>query len=117
YSTVDNETKRMKRIIDESEMDSENEIKIDDDAGAIYFDRTENLEQFGVVWFDTDININNKDRATIRIKLREIIDYLQTFDNIELCEEYIRNVKTETVFLIISSKLADKAFKWLQEYA
>lgn len=69
------------------------------------FDRTKNMERFTVIWLHRDANNRNKDHSKyIRAQLRGIIDYLQTFDKAADCERYIKEIKYETIFLVISSE-------------
>jgi tetratricopeptide (TPR) repeat protein len=61
----------------------------------------ENLEDFTVIWLDAGIDTSS-DCADTKQHLQSIINYLKTFTNAVLCVDYIKAVKEEKVFLIVS---------------
>ncbi|CAF4604676.1 unnamed protein product [Rotaria socialis] len=63
-----------------------------------------NLEDFSVVWLDTNLLITN-DCKEMANNLRQIINYLKLFDNTDDCLNYISSLTNEKVFLITSGSL------------
>lgn len=71
------------------------------------FDRMNNMEQCTVVWLHRKANVRNSDHSKyIRAQLRDIIDYLQAFNDVIECEQYIREAKNESIFFVVSSEFA-----------
>ncbi|CAF2937205.1 unnamed protein product [Rotaria sp. Silwood2] len=64
--------------------------------------RSENKEQFTVIWLGLDC-IKNSDR----IQLHSIIDYFRSFDDPKSCKNYIKMIEYESVFLIVSVELTE----------
>lgn len=68
------------------------------------FDRTKNLESLILIWLDMTNVFNN----AIEIKMRTIIDYFKLFKQIQECDEYIRKIQHQDIFIIISIKSEKK---------
>lgn len=60
-----------------------------------------NLESFACLWLDQDVN-KTEDNLQTQNELRQVINYLQTFDNTKDCEQYIRHIQNEKIVLIVS---------------
>jgi hypothetical protein len=63
------------------------------------------VEAFVLIWLDSTIN-TNEDTINSQTKLRAIVNSLFTFHSIDKTIQFIKNVKEEKVFLIISGSLA-----------
>ncbi|CAF3382494.1 unnamed protein product [Rotaria socialis] len=63
-----------------------------------------NLETFSLMWLDANVH-TTEDNIDAQVKLREAINFLQTFDKENECEEAIRNIVNEKVVLIVSGRL------------
>ncbi|CAF0985206.1 unnamed protein product [Rotaria sordida] len=61
----------------------------------------ENLEDFTVIWLDAGIDTSS-DCIDTKQHLLSIINYLKTFTDSAKCIDYIKTVKEEKVFLIVS---------------
>ncbi|CAF1198638.1 unnamed protein product [Didymodactylos carnosus] len=67
------------------------------------------MEGFTIVWPHRNANNRNKDHSKyMRAQLRGIIDYLQIFDDTIDCEKYIKEIKYETIFLVVSSEFVQE---------
>ena len=66
-----------------------------------------NKESFTLIWFDKNIQLNMKDIQLTKNMLREINDYTLFFTEFGDCIQYIKSVKSETIFLIVSGSDAD----------
>jgi hypothetical protein len=66
-----------------------------------------NLEIFSLVWLDASIN-NSEENLETQQRLRTIINHLLTFDDSNLCEDYIRSVSTHDRIVIIVSGLSGR---------
>ncbi|CAF2893640.1 unnamed protein product [Rotaria sp. Silwood2] len=65
---------------------------------------TPNLESFTCLWLDQNVDLTQDNRDTQQ-ELRKIINHLQTFDNSDECEKYIRKITQEKIVLIVSGAL------------
>ncbi|CAF1344117.1 unnamed protein product [Adineta ricciae] len=63
------------------------------------FDRSKNLEQLALVWFDTENIVDNE----LEIRMRAIIDYFKFFNHADECYDYLRSTHQAKLFIIISS--------------
>jgi len=63
-----------------------------------------NLELYSLIWCDANVDKTEENIQT-QMKLRSSINYIQTFDNMNECEEYIKGVKYEKVVLIVSGNI------------
>ncbi|CAF4747223.1 unnamed protein product [Rotaria sp. Silwood1] len=63
-----------------------------------------NLESFACLWLDRNVN-STEDNIKTQKELRRMINHLRIFDNIDKCEEYIRQITQEKVILIVSGSL------------
>jgi hypothetical protein len=63
-----------------------------------------NLESFACLWLDQNVNSTQDNRDTLH-QLRQVINHLQTFDNSDKCEQYVRQITQEKVVLIVSGSL------------
>ena len=63
-----------------------------------------NLESFICLWLDRSVSMTD-DNVNTQQQLRKIINHLQTFDNANECEKYIRRVANEKIVLIVSGTL------------
>lgn len=70
------------------------------------FSRNVNLEDFTVIWLDANVNRTDDCYETQQC-LREIINNLILFDNMEMCIECIDEYETEKIFLIVSDDLGE----------
>ncbi|CAF3678604.1 unnamed protein product [Rotaria socialis] len=64
-----------------------------------------NLESFTCLWLDRSVN-STEDNIQTQKELREVINYLRTFDDLNQCEQYIRQITKEKVVLIVSGSLS-----------
>ncbi|CAF1069379.1 unnamed protein product [Didymodactylos carnosus] len=66
-----------------------------------------NLEDFTVLWLDTNNNTSEDCLRTIQ-QLRSVINYLKTFTTVDECVEYVKEYYSETLFLITSGELGEQ---------
>ena len=67
---------------------------------------TDTVQNFLVVWLEENIDeVNDTDCQNTIIKLREVVNEVNTFTNMEECVTFINNIKVERVFLISSDAL------------
>ena len=60
----------------------------------------QNLEDITVVWLGSERDISKS--MDTRMSVRNIINYMTVFTNIDECIDYITSIQTEKVFLIVS---------------
>ncbi|CAM4905379.1 unnamed protein product [Rotaria socialis] len=63
-----------------------------------------NFESFACLWLDQSVN-TTQDNLETQKELRQVINHLRTFDDMDKCEQYIRQITTEKVVLIVSGAL------------
>jgi hypothetical protein len=78
-------------------------IRLLDGEQTHSIDSTVQLNVFNVYWLD-ERHIDPIEYYTIdRSKLRGIVDYLQCFTQIDVCEKEIKKDKNKKIFIIVSS--------------
>jgi len=55
-------------------------------------DKTVNLETFSLLWLDANVH-KTDDNIKSQRKLREAINFIQIFDQVDQCEENIRKIE------------------------
>ncbi|CAF0828725.1 unnamed protein product [Didymodactylos carnosus] len=75
-----------------------------------------NLETHACLWLDQDVN-STQDNLETQQQLRKIINYMQTFDDLEKCEDYIRQAKNEKIVLIVSGRFGKEIIPRLHDLA
>jgi hypothetical protein len=62
----------------------------------------DNLETFSLLWLDAFVH-KSKENVDAQQRLRSIINHLKIFDDIQQCEEYIRQMSHDDRLVLISS--------------
>jgi hypothetical protein len=76
----------------------------------------DNLEIFSLVWFDTQVNTSTENRH-IQFELRQIINYLKTFDDKQQCYQYIKSLSPhDRLILIISDKYGRQLIPQIHQF-
>jgi len=78
-----------------------------------------NKDNLTLVWLDTDIN-NQASNIDIQIKLKNLINYLRIFDEINSFERYIEQISQmnkEQLFVIISTALSLTIIPYLHNFS
>jgi tetratricopeptide (TPR) repeat protein len=63
------------------------------------------MEDLILIWLDPNINQIKENDSKRKMNLREIINCLEMFNDIDQCLRYIKNIKQEKIFLILSGLL------------
>jgi len=66
------------------------------------------IENILLVWLDANINESNKDFLYPLKKLREIVHTVNTYTNADKCIRFIKRIKDEKVFMIMSGGLGQQ---------
>jgi tetratricopeptide (TPR) repeat protein len=74
----------------------------------------ENFEEFTLIWLDSDVN-KTADCIDTKVKLKELIHFMVTFDDVGACLKYIRSIRTERILFIVSGKLGKVFLSDIQE--
>jgi hypothetical protein len=73
-----------------------------------YNTHNNNLETFALLWLDAAVNINEENRKAQQ-QLRSTINHVITFEDPNLCQEYIQSVCLEDrLVLIVSGQLGEE---------
>jgi tetratricopeptide (TPR) repeat protein len=67
-----------------------------------------NVENFVIVWLDASVDAENEDVKNSKNELQQIVNEIRTFSDANLSIDWIKNIKDEKVFLIISGSLVEK---------
>jgi hypothetical protein len=67
-----------------------------------------NLETFGLLWLDATVNTSEENREAQQ-QLRSTINHIATFEDPNLCQQYIRSVcLQDRLVLIVSGRLGQE---------
>jgi hypothetical protein len=73
-----------------------------------------NFEQNTLVWLDE--NLNDSDETNqIKLKLRQIINYIRTFKNTDECVDYMSSNENQQIYFLVSGSLADNIVPLIYE--
>ena len=61
-----------------------------------------NLESFYIFWLDAKVN-STEENQKAQIKLRQIINHLETFEDQNLCHQHISSVSQQDRLILITS--------------
>ncbi|CAF1532379.1 unnamed protein product [Didymodactylos carnosus] len=75
-----------------------------------------NAERLLIVWLDSLVE-KQKSHLDMQVKLRNIFGYLKTFDQIESCEKYVRQVngQYEKILFIVQGNLSNTSIPRLHD--
>jgi hypothetical protein len=77
---------------------------------------TRNVQNFILIWLDGNIDeVNNEECRNSINGMRQVVNSVYTFRNIEECISFINNIQEETVFLITSGALGQTAVPLVHE--
>jgi hypothetical protein len=62
----------------------------------------DNLETFSLVWLDTQVNTTEQNQRAQK-KLRQIINHLKIFDDLDQCQQYILSLSSQDRLVLIVS--------------
>jgi hypothetical protein len=64
---------------------------------------TRMVQNFLLVWLDTGIDEqNNNDCRNTIAKLRQVINTVHTFTDVDECVDFVTDIKEETIFIVVS---------------
>ncbi|UJR26873.1 hypothetical protein I4U23_008184, partial [Adineta vaga] len=63
------------------------------------------VENFIIIWLDTNISESNKHTQNSIHQLQRIANAIKTFTEIETCLNYLNQIKTEKIFMIVSGSI------------
>jgi hypothetical protein len=64
------------------------------------------IQNFRLVWLDKTIDeISNEDSINTITKLRQVVNTVNTFTNVDKCIDFLSDIKEEKVFMISSGAL------------
>ncbi|CAF3626083.1 unnamed protein product [Rotaria sp. Silwood1] len=66
------------------------------------------VENVRLIWLDANINKSNPDCCNTLTRLRRIVSSIDTFTAIEPCVDFLKNVRDEKAFMVVSGSLGEK---------
>ncbi|CAF4960873.1 unnamed protein product, partial [Rotaria sp. Silwood1] len=66
------------------------------------------VENVRLIWLDANINRSNPDCCNTLTRLRRIVSSIDTFTAIDPCVDFLKNVRDEKAFMIVSGSLSEK---------
>ncbi|CAF3043552.1 unnamed protein product [Rotaria sp. Silwood2] len=66
------------------------------------------VQNFRLVWLDTNINRSNPDCYNTLTRLRRVVSSIDTFTAIDPCVDFLKNIHDETAFMVVSGSLGEK---------
>ncbi|CAM2714076.1 unnamed protein product [Rotaria socialis] len=79
--------------------------------------RNEDLEDLIIVWLDQHMNETESEFITRKRDLRQVIDCLIAFNDIDKCFAYIKSIEQEKIFFIVSGALGRNFMDDLNDYS
>lgn len=70
--------------------------------------RIGNVENCTLIWLDAHIDLSQSDFQNSIIRLRRLVNWIETFTEIDPCIDFIKTIKDEKVFLIVSGSLGQR---------
>jgi tetratricopeptide (TPR) repeat protein len=64
------------------------------------------IQNFVLIWLDSNINDSNKDYQNSIVQLRRIVTAINTFTDTDECIDFLTEIKVEKVFMIVSDTFA-----------
>ena len=78
--------------------------------------RSSMIQDFLLVWLDKTIDeIHNSHHRTLMMKLREIVNVIHIFNDIDKCVKFLSEIKEEKVFVISSGSLGCTAMSFIHD--
>lgn len=75
------------------------------------------IENFIIIWLDLDINEFDEDTKKSLTSLRQVVDSIKIFNNVDQCIDYLTDIEDEKVFLIISHTLHQQIVSLIENIA
>jgi tetratricopeptide (TPR) repeat protein len=79
--------------------------------------RFHTIEKFVIVWLDSTINQLDEHCQNIITQLRSIINSVELFTDLDLCVDYITEIKVEKIFLIVSESIGEIIVPLIEQIA
>jgi len=77
-------------------------------SSAFYIQQQSPIENFIVIWLDTNLNIYNNDNNSTITRLQHLVNLILSFSDSDRCIDFISDIKNEKIFLIVSGSLGEK---------
>ncbi|CAF3956013.1 unnamed protein product [Rotaria sordida] len=77
--------------------------------------QNQNKEETTLIWCDKNIDIHDDTKKRTEL-LQQVNDYILICSNLDTCLEYINQIKTEKLFLILSGQSADEMIDKVHDY-
>jgi hypothetical protein len=87
-------------------MDFSTKVENDKAFIALFRETAEDDQQHLIVWYDQNVDTVMEDLMKKK-RFCQLSQYVQTFDNTEQCQEYVRQIRYEKVFLVTSTTNED----------
>jgi tetratricopeptide (TPR) repeat protein len=75
------------------------------------------VENFIVVWLDSNISPTNKDYRNSITQLRRIVNSIKTFIDINECVTFLKQIKDEKIFMIVSGHLGEQIAPIVEDFS
>jgi hypothetical protein len=69
-----------------------------------------------IVWLDTKIN-KTEEHQQIQLQLRQTIDHIELFNNINQCEKYITQTTNTRVYFIVNGEFDDQIISHIHKFS
>src|ERR1700722_1169711 len=74
------------------------------------------IENFVVVWLDSNINETDADYQNSITQLRRIVNSIRTFTDVDQCVDFLTQIKDEKAFMIVSGALGQQLVPIIQDF-
>jgi tetratricopeptide (TPR) repeat protein len=116
-ATVVNKTKQVPNLTQDAAADSKEaktQEKYVSKSISSNHPSTRLIENFIVIWLDSNMNETNDDYRNSLTSLRHIVNTIKTFTNTNSCIDFLIQIKDEKVFMIVSGALAQTTVPHMQ---
>ncbi|CAF3392408.1 unnamed protein product [Rotaria socialis] len=77
--------------------------------------RSRNVENFIIIWLDSNMKESKRKTQHAINQFRQVINSIRTFTDSDQCMNFIRDIKNEKIFLIISAGLSQSFVQLVEE--
>jgi tetratricopeptide (TPR) repeat protein len=71
--------------------------------------RARTVQNFTLIWLDSNIDESNRDFKHSLTQLRQIVNTIDTFIDVDTCVDFLTQIKDEKVFMIVSGAIGQSA--------
>lgn len=111
------ETKTFETSVTDTATSSENIERGTSVPVRSYYRVNDNMQQVTLIWLDSNIDESSSDFQNALRKLKTVIHQVETFKDIDICFNYIDQVRKRQMFMIVSGAIGQYIVSKISEPA